>query len=204
LRDEALSPPAADEAPAARPDPGEVALAFHRLGRAVRLTLAMEARIRQEQADREEARRRAAPLGPAPAAAEGFLTTRVERRRNVLANMVPDMIEAQAEREFLPREKELYAEAEHLIEHELDDADVLERPMVELIGAVCKALGVEPDWSLWDPTDWTDKDHGLTEDEIAAGCPAPKPRRQLFPPPDPQAAEDTALRLAVAASGQAP
>jgi hypothetical protein len=136
--------------------------------------------------------------------AQSAARPRVERRRNVLANIVPDMIEAHAERDALVDEAELYAEAEQLIEHELDDADVLDRPMVQLIGVVCKALGVEPDWRLWDPAEWTDHDHGLTEAEIAAGCPAgPKPKRIHFPP-DPEAAERSAERLAVTAAGPSP
>ena len=179
-------------------DPG---LSYDRVTRALRLTMALEAKFAQDRKARERDdadRRRALSAAKKPA------TPLDERRRDVLRNVVPEMIKAHADREYLPGEKEVYDEAEELIDYELEDADVLNRPIVEVIGVICQALGVEPDWSLWDPAQWSGDEWGLTEAEIAAGRLVEKPRRLQFPPPDEDAANDQADRLEVAGTPRGP
>lgn len=181
-------------------DPEVVAEVFNKIARAVRLTLALEGKVRTDHAARLRDPERQDAMRRARWAAEARARPRAERRRVVLVGVVSDMIGAQAEWDVRCDETELREDYETLIERDLCDEDVLNRPMPELIGAICKALNIEPDWSLWDPAEWTD--HGLTESELAAGSPTPKPRRVLFPEQDdettdPEAAEDEAERLAV-------
>lgn len=190
LRDQALAPAYAVPEQA-RVAPAEAALVYSRYARAVRMTLALEARLRADHAARErdperESARRQARWAAEEAAREAARSP-AQRRREVVDLMTQRMIRAHAEREYLDDEQERYGEAESLIEHELADEDVLNRPIPQLIGIICEALGVQPDWSLWDPAAWTDKDWGLTQAEIAAGSPVPRPPRLVLPPLEPPA-----------------
>jgi hypothetical protein len=193
LRDQAVTPPfGAPERP--RLAPGEAGLAFSRLTRAVRLTQALENRFAQDAAARPLAREAESTGLDARLAAERASRPPARKRRDVLNSAVAEMIDAYAEHE--PLEDDVYEEAESLIEDELGDEDVLNRPLPQLIGIICQAIGVKPDWSLWDPAEWAGEDHGLTEAEIAAGCPAPKPPRLVLPP------LEAAANDAAAAQGQ--
>jgi hypothetical protein len=181
-------------------DPAKVAAAFDRVARAVRLTIALETKLAEDR----KARDRGDP-GKERAAwkarwdAQWAKEPPAQRRRDILRNVIPDMIRARDEREPWRERKERYEEAEDLIDRELDDSDVLNRPITEVIAVICETLGVEPDWSLWDPAEWTHKDFGLTEAEIEAGCPVERPRRLVFDAPDndDEAAADAAERRAV-------
>lgn len=186
LRDQARAPaePAADDdkTPPRRPSPDEITTAFARISRAVRLTLMLEtrfaedraARVREDPAVRAERQRAALE---AKLAAEFAALPLVERRRDVLLSIVPCMIETACEREPHRFGDELYERCDTLINEELEDREVLDRPIPELMVRICRDLGIAPDWRQWDPQNWTGTGHELGPDDVA-----PKPARDAAPP----------------------
>ena len=102
-------------------------------------------------------------------------------------------------------------EFENLVESEsferFDDLDGVERPsqqdkyeallrgpLKDAIAAICKDLGIKPDWSLWTANGFPPPAGGGVEDWVAffvpapAVAPAPRPRERPYmgpPPPDP-------------------
>jgi len=64
----------------------------------------------------------------------------------------------------------------------LDDADVeiLEDPVSTVIAKVCRALGIEPDWSLWHTDDWA-QDEAEMWDEPGPYGRIPLPLRRIEP-----------------------
>jgi hypothetical protein len=127
--------------------PGDVGLVFSRIARAVRQTLALEARFEaelqtrllMEQGEAEDRRVREAY---AP----------ISQRSDVVRRAVGQAIEADAEDE--DQEEQLFeALDERLDEHE-DENDYLDRPIGELVAQICKDLGVRADLSLWEDEDW--------------------------------------------------
>ena len=138
VRDEAL------EAPTERA--AELALTFSRVARAVRQTVALEARLArdaetqaQDAADRRERR----------AAGERF--DLVRRRKAQVRDVVERAIESDAadsDREHLL--DDLYER----LEDDLYDADFAEQPVGELIARICKDLGVAVDPGLWADEAW--------------------------------------------------
>jgi hypothetical protein len=161
-----------------RPDPVAIATAYDRITRAMRLTFALEARL-IEAPPQAPQRSVTAPPARRP-------VSRAEGRRDVLLNVVPDMIKAHADAEPGFDRAEAFAESERLIDREIGEAHLLNRPILELVALICRDLGVEPDWDLWDPEAWTDPRWGLTEAELsdAAHPYGPRERRpDAWPPP---------------------
>jgi len=102
-------------------------------------------------------------------------------------------------------------EFENLVEYEsferFDDLDGAERPsrqdkyeallrgpLKDAIAAICKELGIKPDWSLWTAKGFPVPSGGGAEDWVAffapraAAAPAPRPDGRVYmgpPPPDP-------------------
>ncbi|MDB5425511.1 MAG: hypothetical protein JWQ29_2927 [Phenylobacterium sp.] len=172
VRAEAVEPapePDDDAAPAAPSRFGaDLGLVFARIARAVRQTLALEARVAadgrqaQERRQAEEVRRRA------------------EQRRNDVRSYVAQAIEAEAAERKTP---------DHQVERLLDDLDerlddyedaLQEAPIGALVARICKDLGVTPDWSLWDDQDWA-LEHLRTTAPGDSGGDDP----DIDPPPDP-------------------
>jgi hypothetical protein len=154
--------------------PRETAEAFDRYARAVRLTIAMERRLQAE----EQARLAHDPLDEQTRGALAILAARsaapgpeeadpAERRRGVLENFVPELIHAYAGEHASFDRGEADREFERLLERDIADEDVMNRPILEVVALICKELGVEPDWSLWNPESWTDPHWGLAEAEVA-------------------------------------
>ena len=124
-------------------------LAFTRVSRAVRLTLALEARV-QEQID---ARRAAASSARTSWSAETMSAVETFKRRLFAVAGRPDEDDDGAARceiaEIGWRElRERLVETEADDETETEEADE-RRPVGEIIGDICRSLGVKPDWSLW-------------------------------------------------------
>ena len=138
----------AKERPAARAS--ELSLAFSRVSRAVRLTLALEERMEGAAA--------AAPAPANPYAQSGRLVSALYKA-DQLGEAARDLIEHAAGEDEAKAERLGEALSERL--DELDADEVLERPLIELIARICKDLDIEPDWSLWGDQDWVEDAGGV-------------------------------------------
>ena len=149
---------AEDAGPAAASD---VALAYGRVSRAVRLTLALQAKVIQDlQALDEIAARRL----------DGDCD-RAERERRSLAQQRKDRVQRIVERVIeaeTPCETEvdrLADAAAERLEHDDIYGDLATRPVGEIIALVCRDLGLSPDWSRLAEEAWA-------QDEIRDRAPA--------------------------------
>ncbi len=130
-----------------RHDPAE---GFARVSRAVRLTLALEAKADQDLAALREG---AAPaVDPDAWSGPDDPGGRKKRdhpsaHRNRIRDNVWDAINHEIT-DLLPAQEVLDALHERLTEGERYDAFVF-RPLRESVEAICKDLGLNPDWSRW-------------------------------------------------------
>jgi hypothetical protein len=173
------------EAEAPEAAAGDLALKFARIARAVRQTLALEARIEGELAARarEDAAQRAARL-------ERETRARLAGRKTAIRCAVEQAIEAEAD------DHEFEALFDHLEERlqDREDTDFLDRPVGELVARICRDLGVTANWSLWEDEDWAIAE-GVTARPAGPGVPeptvlhtaaaGPPPRPPDNPPPRP-------------------
>ena len=120
------------------PDRAGLALAFSRVARAVRQTLALEGRLQ------EELRTGRAQAARAQAA----------RRKTVVRHAVEAAIDAEPDDN----------EAAHLLASlyerlgDTDEAELLDRPVREIVASICKTLGISPDWTLWQDEPWAQEE----------------------------------------------
>lgn len=176
---------AADAAEADAPDAGpeaapvasgDVALAYARVSRAVRLTVALQGRVVKElQAlDEDAARRRIraeAGAGRERQQAEAARKARVER-------IVERLIRAEAADEA--EGDRLADEAYERLEGDDIYGQLSARPVSEIIALVCQDLGLEPDWTRLAEEAWA-------RDELAAGSAgAPLMAIRWLDPPGPE------------------
>jgi hypothetical protein len=120
-------------------DPG---LAFSRIARAVRQTVALEARLAEDrQLRREKAAARDVEAG----------RLRAVRRKHEVRRCVEQAIEADASENDA---EDLLGDLDERLDDGVYDFDFAERPVGELIARICRDLGVTPDWSLWEDEDW--------------------------------------------------
>jgi hypothetical protein len=164
----ALSQPRlVDDTAAAPPSLVELALAYSRLSRAVRQTLALEVRIEADE------RARAVGIVVEHQARQADAAQAWEDRENRIEGVVTKIIRAEAADDS-GAERLLDEMCEHL-----EDEDVYEdyshRPTGEIIALICKDLGLTPDWSRWEDRDWA---------ADAARTMASGPGRPLSQPPD--------------------
>jgi hypothetical protein len=127
---------------AARFAGADLGLVFSRIARAVRQTLALEARLAEEglKARAEHAARRA-----------GEARARAAQRKREVRNCVSDAIQVDAP----PGDVEALLDE---LDERLGDpdyaGDFADRPIGELIASICRDLGITPDWGLWEDEDW--------------------------------------------------
>jgi len=140
----ALKPRAEADEAASGKDP---AAAFAPLSRAIRLTLALEARTDEELRDLKAGVVRAREEARAPMSEEVR-----KARKTRIEGLVADVITAEAEdaREF----DSLYAALEERLEEDEAYEDCAERPLRETIERLCKDLMLTPDWRRWDGDGW--------------------------------------------------
>jgi len=175
--------PAPAEGDAAPADLTDLGLVFSRIGRAVRQTLALEARLVEVGRERE----RDADLFDHHRQANE--ARRAIRRKDEARRLVEQAIEAEAGEGDV---EQLLADLHERLEDPDDTADFADRPMGVLIARICRDLGVAPDWSLWEDQEWA-------IDEAAAkprGSPfalSPTPSSGLSP--GPRSADDERLPL---------
>ena len=154
----------------ARPGAGEIAMAYSRIARAVRLTLALETRLAEARVEA------AAPVNPWDEPFDfdrGFTAVRVHLQKQAVAKAVEEVIGAEIdparEAERIERLRgDLY---ERLNDHEDDKAFEL-MPVFDLVERICHDLGAPFDPNLWRHADW---EPGRRRDD--AGPPAPRPYR---------------------------
>jgi hypothetical protein len=158
------------------PSPGDLALAFTRVSRAVRMTIALQARLLKAEAGGPHA---LAARAPAPAPAE----TRPQRAaragaivRRLIAGCEDDGFEAM---ELMERAQERLADRDIT-------GDLLDRPIPELIAGICHDLGLSPDWAALQGEAWM-ADAAHTSSLLPAGGgsrqrPGGKPDLQRPPP----------------------
>jgi hypothetical protein len=139
-----------DEAPSRRS--ADPALMFSRISRAVRQTLALEARILEEARTAEGQRTDPAAERKAEAIAryKSARTAAAIRKMNV-NEAVETLIDLEAPDEA--GAERLFERFESLMDP-ADDARFADAPISEWIAAICADLGLTPDWSLWASEDW--------------------------------------------------
>ena len=157
----ALEPAAVEAVPVAAPIAaagfgGDVGLAFSRIARAVRQTFALEARMARDERVRAE---------------DGWLEA--ERRRSLIESLRPptrketirDAVELaiEADRDVggnlyieERRAEALLADLDERLD-EADEADLMDRPIGEVVARTCADLGVAYDPDLWADEDWADE-----------------------------------------------
>jgi hypothetical protein len=150
--------------PAAEAAGGDFGLVFSRIARAVRQTLALETRIAQEQAARDEQR-----LAEETRRNRDAVLRRGRARKNTVHEAVEQAVMAEAEGDEL---ENLLSELDECLEDE-DELDFADRPIGEQVARICRGLDIEPDWSLWKDEDWA-------IDEAAANA-AEAPRSEYHP-----------------------
>jgi hypothetical protein len=138
----------------------DMGLAYSRLSRSIRQTIALEARI--------DADERARAAGIVVEAAQKW-----EAREDRIEGVVTRIIRAEAA-DNGDAERLLDEMCEHLEDEDVYD-DYSRRPTGEIIALICKDLGLEPDWSRWEGRDWAV--------EAAQTLPS-GPERPLSQPPD--------------------
>ena len=141
-----------------RPSVAPLSLAYNRVARAVRQTLAMEVHVtageNRRLADIEAVR--------AKAAAEiAERESRAETGRLIKAMVAHDILGELIEAEHKDDDEtwaRLHARAYEQPVDAKDDEDFPDRSMGELIATVAKAIGLCPDWDRWAGEDWAEED----------------------------------------------
>ncbi len=134
---------------------GDAGLVFARIARAVRQTVALEARI---DADAESASRRREVEDAAGREAEAARLAaagrvRAERRRGEVRRIVERVIASDCG----ARDADvLRADLDERLEDGDDgeDGDFLEAPIGELVARICGDLQLSPDWTEWAAAPW--------------------------------------------------
>ena len=156
---------------------GDPGLAFSRIARAVRQTLALDAKLDQE---RQVARGLAlAHLAEAQAKVERAAAHERLRgliRKSVVRDAVEQAIDDQAEGDDVER---LVTDLRERLddEDEYDALDFNDRPIGEMVVQICRDLGLTIDLSLWEDEEWA------IEEAEARTAGSPYAFRRPEPPP---------------------
>jgi hypothetical protein len=126
----------------------DLALQFARIARAVRQTVALEARLVEERAAFDErvaqAARRQADHLTAERKKQGAA------RKLKATVLVEQIIQADVDRDGeSERAEALFDDLCAFVVDSRTDADYADRPVGEILLQICKDLGIAPDWSLW-------------------------------------------------------
>jgi hypothetical protein len=147
-----------------RHDPAE---SFARVSRAVRLTLALEARAEADlaallagtvSAPAADGPSSVAPDAPKPVKYEDPPLDHGSPHRNQIRDRVFEAINAEIT-DIYPAQEALSALYERLAESDRYDA-FIHRPVKESVAAICEDLGLHPDWSRWTDEGFTPKPDG--------------------------------------------
>ena len=130
---------------------GDLSLAYARVARAVRLTIALQSRLLQDLQALDEASERHLRGGRSNAGRE-----RKARIRRILDRVIDAEVGDDAEGDRLAQE------ARERLEQDDIYGDVLARPVGEIVAMICRDLGLSPDWIRLAEEAWA-------QDEIASG-----------------------------------
>jgi hypothetical protein len=141
----------------------ELALIYQRVSRAVRQTLALHAKFEDEHLTRYEKIRAAQQAADKLAANSALWRNRKLAERAVARLIETENDDAGAEGNEGADEAEVSLLREALHER-LDDYEALDeldgKSVGEIIARICRDLGVEPDWSLWQDEPWAGDEAG--------------------------------------------
>ncbi|MGZ3375245.1 MAG: hypothetical protein ACXU8S_01485 [Phenylobacterium sp.] len=167
---------------------GDAALTYARIARAVRQTLALEARLEGEALEgrrRAEAERQTAQAQAAALRAEAASAPTRERRR-----LVSRAVNRAIEHEGEAGERMDYLQDRLLdvLNDREDDEDFLNLPIGELVAMICKDLNVDFDATLWEDETWARAEAAARAaptaappDDFTPGHDAAPPRPALRP-----------------------
>lgn len=130
---------------------GDVSLAYARVARAVRLTIALQSRLLQDLRALDEVAERHLHGGRSNTARE-----RKARVRRILDRVIDAEVGDAAEGDRLA------GEVRERLENDDIYGDVLARPVGEIVAMICRDLGLSPDWIRLAEEAWA-------QDEIAGG-----------------------------------
>jgi hypothetical protein len=167
---------------------GDVSLAYARVARAVRLTIALQSRLLQDLRALDEVAERHLHGGRSNTARE-----RKARVRRILDRVIDAEVGDAAEGDRLA------GEVRERLENDDIYGDVLARPVGEIVAMICRDLGLSPDWVRLAEEAWA-------QDEIAggqAGSPFIPPRWRQPNPLGHDAATESDPMAPQAASPQA-
>jgi hypothetical protein len=143
------APEEADTPQAGAPDRiggGDLALVFSRIARAVRQTVALEAKLAEDRRTRDERTEAEQAQRAATIARE-----RKARQKARVKRIVEQAIEAEADGSD---REDLLSDLDERLEDDDVDADFGERPTGEIIARICRDIGITPDRALWEAEDW--------------------------------------------------
>lgn len=170
------------------PAAGDPALMFSRISRAVRMTIAQEGRLGEELASRRVKAKAVADLH-AGIAARAPVAEREATVHRAVARAIRLDTHNQDDEDLL-----------EALDAHLDDwsesASFLDRPIGELVGRICKDLGVAANPSLWEDEDWAVAE---TAAQAESQGPPPDPKGDIpggggWPPDLPRPARDPPAR----------
>ena len=195
LRQAPAAPAEVEDAdPQALKAAADAGTAYVGLSRAVRLTLVLEDRFEQDL--KASAPRPAPPPAPPPRPQPGprRLDTserwQARRRKEEVRVRMEQLIEPDTH--FRESDK-LRDDLEEWLDDGADEEDYADLPTNELVARICRDLGITPDWSLLQPTDWA-LDNPLPEvpppERLPlATLPEPPDSGAPWPPPEPEATQ---------------
>jgi hypothetical protein len=148
-RDQGPQPYGAPAAPSVSldnlpPAPADLALAFTRISRAVRMTVALQARLLKSGDGGERAMATKAPAPPPP--------ERRSQRANRIAAVVRRLV-AQGEDDIFEASDLVERARERLFDPDITGA-LLDRPFDAVVAEICRDLGLSPDWSALGTEAW--------------------------------------------------
>lgn len=144
------------------PDPADLALAFTRVSRAVRMTVALQARLLKGDQGGDRPMACKAPAPPPP-------ETRSGRARRV-ATVVRRLV-GEAQGDVFDAADLMERAHERLSDPDIT-GDLLDRPFADLVADICRDLGLSPDWAALANEAWA---HEGATSAPSVASPAPKP-----------------------------
>lgn len=170
---------------------GDIALAFGRVSRAVRLTLALQSRVIKDLQALDQVA--AGQLYAHRCNAERERERLAKQRKDRVQRIVERVIGAEAADEA--EVDRLADEAFERLEHDDIYGDLTARPVGEIIALICRDLGLSPDWTRLAEEAWA-------QEEIRGGAPgspftsSPFATPRWLDPPEPEGALDPPPRQA--------
>jgi hypothetical protein len=131
-------------------------LMLDRVSRMVRRNAALDARLREDISVRKKAAeaeraQRAQVDAEERAKAKASADAGAAENKTLVHEVVLKTLKARAPRD---RIEQLVSDLHEKLSDPDEDMDFEDAPISALVSRVCKALGVEPDWAVWEDEDW--------------------------------------------------